>query len=541
MRRRLYIILFSLLLSPLLGAQEVINNVVEVNREYEGKLPEIIKSSISTSFSDTLLRFNLNFDYSTFDRPYKDLYEFSPMRSAQIDRNGEVRYPIFYAKLGIAYPWLPQADIYIRPPVGNKFSLLFYFNHNSFWGQLPDHHKSDKMVNRAGMQGGYSWKKGELKLMLDYSNNYYSYLDNVSSHSFDDISTGIRVRSTNDVPNSFYYDIELKYKYLNDKSKYEAGAYIKQQDIEGLGDVGVVIARNHKLLLGFESVTQFSQGSISSTRGYLQLTPKYKFEKNRWRVQGGLSYAYSYQEVGAAQVSDIVKLFPDVSVSFEAARKSLWIYASVDGENKFNSYASLIKINPYLTLSTANITNTAIPIRAKLGFRGVVRDRFSYSLYGSYSQIRDMLYFSSQGEGPLQYLSSFDNQVVTASFEMTWKTKDFTGEAEFKYHYYTDSDNLYMHPSFTAKALAIYNLRKRFFFEVNCNYRSAIDAFSSESPTGKIKIPWFVDLGANITYAMNSKWSFYIEGNNLLNRKIEYIQNYLEPGINFGVGMYLKF
>src|SRR5574344_2911395 len=82
--------------------QDSINPTVEVRREFDGKLLEISKSPLDTKYSDTLMKFNLQFDYSFFDRPYSDLYEFSPIESVNLNRKGVISYPLFYTKLLLA-------------------------------------------------------------------------------------------------------------------------------------------------------------------------------------------------------------------------------------------------------------------------------------------------------------------------------------------------------------------------------------------------------------------------------------------------------
>ena len=81
--------------------QENFESTVEVTKEYEGKLGQVQKSRFNTAYSDTLLKLNLDFDYSAFDRPYKDLYEFSPVEGIQLQSKGEVSYPVLMFKGGL--------------------------------------------------------------------------------------------------------------------------------------------------------------------------------------------------------------------------------------------------------------------------------------------------------------------------------------------------------------------------------------------------------------------------------------------------------
>ena len=59
------------------SAQDLDPTVV-VDRAYEGKLIEVHKPALEMAVPDSLMRFDLDFDYSVFDRPYKGSYEFNP-------------------------------------------------------------------------------------------------------------------------------------------------------------------------------------------------------------------------------------------------------------------------------------------------------------------------------------------------------------------------------------------------------------------------------------------------------------------------------
>ena len=91
MNKKLYLTIILLIVSSVaIYAQSGINSTVRVEREYEGKIMEVDKARIKTAVSDTLLNFKLHFDYPTFYRPYRDLYEFSPVSTAQIKPSGVV-------------------------------------------------------------------------------------------------------------------------------------------------------------------------------------------------------------------------------------------------------------------------------------------------------------------------------------------------------------------------------------------------------------------------------------------------------------------
>ena len=105
MRYRLLLCLFvGCLASVSSWAQQDLNSTVQVSRTYEGRLMEVVKPTLPVGYADSLNRFDLRFDYKFSERPFRDLYEFSPLQSVAYHSEGKLVYPWFYAHIGLAYP-----------------------------------------------------------------------------------------------------------------------------------------------------------------------------------------------------------------------------------------------------------------------------------------------------------------------------------------------------------------------------------------------------------------------------------------------------
>ena len=546
--KKIYIFsLIAFLICPFSGfifGQENINSTVEVKREFEGKLLEIAKSPLDTKYSDTLMKFNLKFDYSTFDRPYTDLYDFSPMESVSLSRKGLIRYPVFYTKIALSYPWMPEADIYVQPRFGNRFSMLFYANHASFFGHKKGDILSpvDRMKNRGGVFGSYVWNRGELTFDASFSNNQYGLLidgDDSLSRVFDNVKGEVRVLSVNPDPTSFYYDAKISYLHTSDRYNIPfSSLYTNENNFSADVALGMTIARRHKVLLELESNT-VSSGNIdkSGVYGNFVITPRYKYENGRWRLTAGVSFAGAYGAL-FSENGTVANVYPNINVGFEAVRNSLWIYSVIDGENSLISYSDALRRNPWVSYS--NLGNYSIPIRAELGLRGVAGDKFSYSVSGLYAHYDRYLNFYSNA-GIQSVLPLYNIDEIYAKGEVLFQTEAVSFGGTFKYEYFFDT-KVCMVPDFSVSAFAQYNYRKRIFVEMKVNYLS--DMFSYND-TGifvepSLAVKGFVDLGAVVTYAINSKFSVFAQGNNLLNQKIQYVHRYFDPGINFGLGLFLK-
>lgn len=71
---------------------------VEVSRPYDVNLDGIRKPDIPISIDDSLHRFDVRFDYSIFNRPYSDLYDFTPYESIQLATVGANRTPFVFTR-----------------------------------------------------------------------------------------------------------------------------------------------------------------------------------------------------------------------------------------------------------------------------------------------------------------------------------------------------------------------------------------------------------------------------------------------------------
>lgn len=570
-------------------SQGTIDSKVVVKRDYVGEISGVHKSKLRSTFNDTLFNFNLKLNYPTFYRPYRDLYEFSPQGTADMTIFGKPLYPMLMVKLSAAYPWTPAADIYISPRLGNRFLLLLYYNHSSFWDYLPimtlrdgrsltsgRHNLGDRMVNNTGLRFTYDWSKGKLAAGVDVSDNFYSFhgtdlygfplingdkqfnhkeIRKLASHDFNRLNAGFSVKSTNIDPYSFYYELDAKYRHIDNNDKmlprfsdialFDINAVkLKENGVDVKLSLGAIIAEKHKIFITFKNNSNrfhsiYEDNPVVIT-GLWEVKPEYRWEKKRWDMNLGLKISSAYSSDNNYRLKSPAFIYPDVTINFEAVRNALWFYSRVYGENRVYSQYDISLINPWFDDRVRNVASS-IPIACELGLKGTVADKFSYHFYGIYEKADSMLSFKTDYVYQIPYLK--DNKIMTVGADVKWNLKNFYAVADFKYHYYSDKDAALMSPSFELRAVAEYNYRKRVFLRADCRYRSSVTGMYASSELsfsdGHYKVPEFVDLGLRISYSIDTKVSLFLEGSNLLNQKIQYFLNYVEPGTTVGIGLCL--
>ena len=165
-----------------LSAQELDPTVV-VDRAYEGKLIEVHKPSLEMAVPDTVMKFDLDFDYSVFESPYKGSYEFSPYLLSMKPSVASDAAGKFYLKAGAGYQLRPVLDAVWSPALkNNAWSLDLYAGNKSYFGDCMVMKGSDDsyqklsgvgfLDSKAGMNVGYEQENIIIRADVGYYGNH---------------------------------------------------------------------------------------------------------------------------------------------------------------------------------------------------------------------------------------------------------------------------------------------------------------------------------------------------------------------------------
>lgn len=534
MNRNRTIIFFTLLLyAGVILGQENFQSTVTVTKEFESKLGKVHKSKFAISYPDSLLKFKLNFDYSAFDRPYKDLYEFSPLNGVRLQTKGETLYPFFLFRGALSFPLSPEGDIYLQPRIGGRSSLVVYSNHSSFWGNGGAMRPVNRSATNVGLYYGYNWRGGKIGVGTFFNHDMGQFnlaIDSKERNIVKKAGAVLSGKSSNLEKNSLFYSFEGRYNYS------ESIFSIKEHLINGTISLGFPIKNVHRVGIDIRSsVSRFGSGMSSSlpmqTSGVLSFLPHYKLSLSRLDLVAGVGYAGVFGD--NAQWNDPSKvafLYPYVDLSLEAIKGCLWLKGKIDGDNHLYSFFELSKLNRWLT--TVDVVNYSSPIRAQVGVDGSINDIFGYSINGGYSYYNKYLSFICM-DGTTTSIHTYSNlSQWYGTLEISAKTKSIDGYIKGLYR---DFDTkVYMVPNVEVEGRFQYNYMERIYAQVAAKYFSQMEGYGAH-------YGGFVDLGVEISYRFNPKFTIFIKGANLLNNEIFYIQDYIEPGVNFGAGICLKF
>jgi hypothetical protein len=452
MKMRYLAIITTAIAMALPGAVVAQNATVRVDKNYEGDLTSAGKPKMALNFADTLRNFNLNFDYHIFDKPFRDLYEFSPLPTAQIHSPMQADYPWIIAKLGISMPLSPVATVYIQPNIFKNNtenvsnSLRFKFEHKSYWGKMPlagfkDNGKTTDLSTKAQAKswntGGsinydHQWLKGNFSAEAFYRNvhdSYYGYnsqrytggyttvpdISHFGKRSFmkDDMSHqynqgGINL-SINSLDNSGYtgkfkYSANLSYSNTSDKAKIAtvstmANGYtpdvqtpnIYENWLKFNGEAGPTFGKYSMVTIGVNSESVFYTGIQDYHYSLLEGTVQYKFNNGKWKFNLGARASVAFKNKNGTN-KYFTYLSPKATVSYELIDNKLWAYGIADGGNDVNSYSSLLRKNRWIA-PIIDMRASSVPLIAKAGLKGIANEHVSYDVYAGYAIRKGMLQY----------------------------------------------------------------------------------------------------------------------------------------------------
>lgn len=588
--RKIYLVSAAMLMTAAVSFGQNFNPTVEVTNTYQGNASEVHKPLLGMNIPDSLLHFDLDFDYEVFEKPYQGAYSFKPYMLNMRPAKDAWRGRQLYLKAGAGYTLHPQFEFVFSPERSGPFQMSVYASHKSYFGnyheikpELQDGlYRMKKSggkfggydaLTSAGFDGRYNWDR----TILSFGIGYYGLAakDSVMSRSYNAFDFNARVRSNNDSESYFLYDIGLRGRVANDGLDYKSfsfpdGVTVDKQNenwvlLDGL--VGPVVNNSRSILVGFEaesaSYSRFYDGNV----GRVALIPSYRFKSGRWNLNLGVKLEFmfrndadtlSFGKMGGGK-GQIV--YPDAHISF-AAGGNVALYADATGGSRLNTYSSQISENHHLNpsllvapvyeLITPLVDNTVEKVNARIGVRGSAASSFQFDVNGGVGLYGNALmesgFFNADGD-LVPSLTYSDINLIYANVLLGWKSNRVKVDADFRYRgvSFPDKDAMnlgFALPKYGGGLRATYDISSRLYAGVAVEASSwregkCVSAVSEE--LAKVRVPGYVDLGVNCGYKFNRKLEFWLESGNLLCQAIQRNPFYAEKGpwVTAGVSLNL--
>lgn len=577
--RKIYLVSAAMLMTAAVSFGQNFNPTVEVTNTYQGNASEVHKPLLGMNVPDSLLRFDLDFDYEVFEKPYQGAYSFKPYMLNMRPAKDAWRGRQLYLKAGAGYTLHPQFEFVYSPEQSGPFQMSVYASHKSYFGnyheikpELQDGlYRMKKSggkfggydaLTSAGFDGRYNWDR----TILSFGIGYYGLAakDSVMSRSYNAFDFNARVRSNNDSESYFLYDIGLRGRVANDGLDYKSfsfpdGVTVDKQNenwvlLDGL--VGPVVNNSRSILVGFEaesaSYSRFYDGNI----GRVALIPSYRFKSGRWNLNLGVKLEFmfrndadtlSFGKMGGGK-GQIV--YPDAHISF-AVGGNVALYADATGGSRLNTYSSQISENHHLNpsflvapvyeLITPLVDNTVEKVNARIGVRGSAASSFQFDVNGGVGLYGNALMESglfTAGGDLVPALAYSDYNLIYANALVGLRTGRVKIDADFRYRgvSFPDNDALnlgFTLPKYSGGVRASYDISSRLYAGINveaASWRDGKCASVASEDILDVRVPGYVDLGVNCGYKFNRKWTLWLESGNLLCQTIQRTPFYAEKG-----------
>ena len=561
------------------AAAQNLDPKVEVSRAYEGSLVEVHKPVMEMAVPDTVQQFRLDFDYSVFDSPYKGSYEFNPYLTSMRPAASVFDPNVFYLRAGAGYRLYPVADIVWSPAFKKGFKMDVYATHRSYVGdyrnvtsvdsdgiyRLQETRNEKKLESwkgydlrtDAGVSGRYDWAKGVFGFDVSYvgiytkEKDYLPGADGTGAYNGMAASFGVASKSSQ----TFFYDVDVKYNYADQLCSDLEGKAVSrvQEHVAGLAaDLGPQFKSAHKVLFKVGMDMAFYSGGIAQEMARMNFTPHYVYNKGRWQVDAGVRVDFLVSPNGSDLLNGVSRqqvVYPDVHVEFEAIRNAMNLYFKATGGSRLNTYSDIVKRNHFADLGYLNmrpLDSDVERVKAILGFKGRIGTRFSYDFNGGYAGYANTILDAVTAVSENALLPAVGYSTCSKAFaQFGWlldtERVRFDGNAAYSYYWgFEELPGVFAPAAIVADSSIEFNIRKRIFMGVDCNYASARKTVSPVEGQQYMVIPGYADLGASVEWVASRKLSFWARGGNLLNMTIQRTPLYAEGGISFTAGLCLN-
>lgn len=551
MKYRIYLCAALILSAVTLSAQDLDPTVV-VDRAYEGKLIEVHKPALEMAVPDSVLRFELDFDYSVFDNPYKGSYEFTPYLLSMKPSAANDGARRFYLRAGAGYLLHPEFDMIWSPSFKNRgVGLDVYANHRSYIGNYHDLSgvngyepwSGNDLRSRAGVDFTYDWNKTVLSAGVGYDGIAASRPGLRHAYNGMDVSFSLASRPK-PYDERFMYAVKANYKMAKDN--INSGAAYVRENILDL-DAGFGFATRGSMLkfdIGADIVR--CEDAYSAAAAQFFVTPHYIYRKGRFIADLGVKLAkvIDSDDQDTSYGSKVEQgLYPEIHIQFPIVRNALKLKVDVTGGNTLNTYSSILNENHHVSLDYAMengclLDYTVERISTLAAFEGRISSKFSYLLYGS-AGYYDNAFWEAVTMSPEEVFQAnafyFSMFMASVGVDCMWKDESVMVDASLKYTLTNSLLSEYLlAPAALVGDIAVeYNWNRRIFVGADCRYSSArVSKFYTMDA--------YADLGLYAEYATNRKISFWGRGGNLLGMKIQRTPLYAEKGVYFTLGICLN-
>lgn len=526
--KRIYILIAAALLPAGLAAQNL-NPEVQVTNEYQLRLNDVSKQSLSMTVPDSLLRFDYHFDYSVFDSPYKGAYEFSPysvdIAPSTLPYDGRR----FYLRAGAGYVLRPELETVWSVLDRKKAAVNVFASGKGFYGDYR-HVNSVALTSvdgkynqgcdfgaKAGVDSRFNLGPVLLRAELGCEGIYMDHLLYKRGLGYAPYAS---LKAAYEKPGAFCYGLGVRYRYVDDAHAGMASVYDHDIRIEG-------VAAPH--LSGNYRIEADLQVALNNFYQAADLHPYAAFSFGVFDVDAGFRLGW---------LIDHMTISPAVKLNMHLYRDYINMYLFADGRNHMPSYWDYRNYSHYYNASYASPAPVREIADLGLGFRGHAPAGLQYDIKAGYRFLENRPFWSvsMSGTEDLQFQNANE---LHADLKLAWVSERVNVEGELHYCYLPEGvgERIFMPAALNGQIKGGYNWMKRIYAGLSVSGSTSRDAIYGSQT---VSMPGYVNLGVWGEYKFNKKFSMWLQGYNLLNQEIRFSPMYSEYGPSVTAGITLN-
>ena len=539
----------ALLLGALSVTAQNLNPTVEVTNLYEREATGIEKPSQLMQMPDSVLKFNLDFDYSVQTTPYKGSYEFKPYLVQLHPQPIPSREGYLWVRGGAGYTLHPQLSVVWTPVQNGNFRLNIYGDHNSYWGRyrhivlqdsylVTDGKERDGKEARSAVGANVllAWDNGQFSADAQFKSITGTALNlygGQGDHSNNIGQLRARVKSVPDA--SFTYEVGTRVSLLGTQGEF--------REWHSMSDaaVGTRFAGVNTLRLGI------SMETVSNNFGFMgnmAAMPHYLLTLGGFNLDLGVKLSYMFRSDPGFYPSKSDFVFPDAYMSFEAVQDALVLQAAATGGDNPMVYSDHIESNPFYVQDVRYMDNSVERFNLMAGARGTVWSRMHYNLKVGYALWKNGFLYGCTENTPIYSGSQYDHapaygrlpyfhQFYT-DLKIGYASEVIDADGHFLLRKTTiEEDWLFAPPLISGSLKALYSWGGR--VKAGVLFEGQTERYARRAI-----VPGFIDLGLYAELQMTRSLGFWLRAGNLLNQTIQRVPFYAEKGIWFSVGAQLN-
>lgn len=543
-----------------------ITQTIKVENTYEAEVAATEKQELPMAQPDSLLRFDLEYDYSVFDQPYKGSYTFKPYRIGVTPEASDDHHSL-YVKAGAGYEPRTLLDLIWAPK--SRFGITLAGRHDGYFGYYRPGFVYDgqeaadgakywgrDLHNALALRGGYGGDDWSLNLETGY--------DGILSHDnwmgSRQLHTGYLSAAIGSInPDAeFFWRGALRYGRTWDKVS-EVGS-VGENNFRFDGSFGPAIGVHSKLLMDVGlQVVEYGGGLFDSHVGLMSLRPVYYYSGDRWRFSLGAEISTIIRHDNRENPAGREKMhsgrwrlpIPVASISYDLIEDALQPYAEAGGGATVNSWSSLVGQNHFINPATvcgnqAPLENSYETLRVAGGIRGRIRYRFTYDLSAGYRAVHNGLVDAGServGGLPVFGYAFVDYTGAFADFKYDLRLGGFSsyGHLGWNHNVYDHSEILgvgFFRPGHFNGDL---NLRYSWHNRIEAGISGRFETVrTADGDLEGYEIPGWFDLGLDASYAFTRRLSLWAHAGNLLDSQVQLTPYHTQRGVWFTAGILFK-